>query len=68
VRRLDAFELVAGRHPDVGEHGVGAQLVHRGEQFVAVADAGQHLYLAGVFKEPVGAFADQVVVLGDNDS
>ena len=67
VGRVDSFDLVAGGHPDVGEDRVGPELPDRGEQFVAVADAGEHVDLAGVLQQPAGALADEVVVLGDHD-
>jgi hypothetical protein len=66
--RFDALGLVTGRHPDVGQDGVGFQLSDRDEQFAGVPDAGQHVDLAGVLEQPPGALADEVVVLGDHDA
>jgi len=68
VRGLDALHVVAGGHADVGEHRVGAEPAHRVAQLLAVAHGGQHLDGPGVLQEPSGAFAHEVVVLGDDDA
>ena len=66
VGGLDALHVVAGRHPDVGEHGVGREPPDGVAQLVRVPDGSDDLDLAGVLEQPPGALADEVVVLGDD--
>ena len=65
VRRLDALQVMAGGHPDVGEHDVDGfplecrQELHRG------ADPDDDLHFPAQLQQLPHPLADEVVVVGD---
>ena len=59
--------MVTGRHADIGQNRARAESPHRIEQLARIADAGHDLDLPGVFQQTAYAFADEVIVLGDDD-
>ena len=67
VGRLDALHLMRRRHADVGDHGVGEQLVDPGEELVGPVDGGDHLDLAVQLEHRPHPLAVHLVVLGDHD-
>ncbi|GAA3076462.1 hypothetical protein GCM10020000_72380 [Streptomyces olivoverticillatus] len=66
VGRGDAFGVVARRHPDVGDDGLGPQPFDGVEEFGGVAHGRDDRDVPGVLQQPTGALAHQVVVLGDD--
>jgi hypothetical protein len=57
---------VTGRHANIGQNSARAQSPDRIEQLPGITDASQDIDLPGVFQQTAYAFADQVVVLGDD--
>jgi Transposase len=63
---LDALHVVAGWHADIGQNRVRGESSHRIKQLARITNTGYDLDLPGVFQQTAYAFADQVVVLGDD--
>ena len=66
VGRLDALHVVRRWHPDVGDHGVGAQLVDLLRSASGPIDGGDHLELAAELEDRADPLAVHLVVLGDH--
>ena len=66
VRRPDPFGAVVRRHPDVGQHRVGPQPLHRVEELLGGAARRRHRHLAGGLQQLARALADQVGVLRED--
>jgi len=63
--RLQAFDGVRGRHPDVGDHEVGDVLPDEVGELGGVAGLAHHL-VAGALEQARQPFAEQDVVVGQN--
>ena len=68
LRRVDALGGERGRHPDVGEDGVGPVLGHRAVERLGVGHGLQQVDAVGLGEEPGDPLADQVVVVGEDDA
>ena len=69
LRGVDALGGERGRHPDVGEHGVGPVRPPRPRWSASgSATVSTRSMLGGLRQQPRDAFADEVVVVGEDDA
>lgn len=59
------LSVMSGRHPDVGHDHIGRQPAHSVLEFLRATHRCDDLDLTAVLQDAAGAFAHEVVVLGD---
>ena len=62
---LDAFHVVTGRHPDIGQHGLRGEPPYGVAQLLRVPHGSDDIDLPGILEQPTGALTNEVVVLGE---